>query len=120
MVLNVCADPPDCVGNKANPFIWVILSHCKHQADIAFLNKIKHLEPIMAVFVGNFYHKTQIRSDQSMGGFKIFFFKKSNGYAMFFFLAQQGKLSDFCQIERQTVRNKRQICYHDSISFYMS
>jgi hypothetical protein len=113
MVLDVCLDPPDSVRNQTHSLVWVELSHCHHKADIAFLDEVKHFKAIVPEFVGNFYHKSQVGSNQRMGGRQLFVFKKRDRMTMFILFTQKRKPAYFVHIKAKTVSYNRQLSNHD-------
>ena len=62
------ADPPGGIGGKLVAAPVFELVHRLHQADIAFLNKIKELQPAVRVFFCNRDHQTQVRLDHFLLG----------------------------------------------------
>src|SRR5579884_3198668 len=66
------ADPPRGVRGEFIAATVFKLVHGFHQADVAFLNQVKELQPAVGIFFGDGNHKTQVSFNQfALRGFRV-------------------------------------------------
>lgn len=111
MILDISLDPPDSIGYQANPFVGIELFDRQHQADVSFLNQVKHFEPIMTVLIGDLDYESEIGGDQGVR-FNAFSSNNVTACRCSSSSVNTGNFRISGQIERQTIRNNRLICNH--------
>ena len=62
------ANPPGCVGRELVAAAVLELVHRPHQADVALLDQVEKLKPMVGVFLGNRHHQSQVGLDELVFG----------------------------------------------------
>jgi hypothetical protein len=70
-ILDVSPDPPDGVRDESIPLVGIKLLDGHHQANIPFLDQIKHLDVIRFVFESDLDNKPKICCNQFVRGLDV-------------------------------------------------
>ena len=69
--MHLGADPVHRERDEAHALLGVEALHGLHQADVAFLDEVRDLQPVALVAARHVHHETQVREHQALGGLEV-------------------------------------------------
>ena len=107
--VNIALDPPNGVGDQANPFVGVELFYRMHQAHIAFLDEIDQFVAELRILSGHLNHKAEVGGYKNLGILGVAFFFIALGDLALLFSGQERIFGNGRHIIGETIAKSRQL-----------